>query len=1117
MKNKKLFFLVPLLIIGIIITFLLTNKLVYGGGNSNQVINDNINILEIIPDFKDTPALKTFINNNKSLFPNINVTSITLNQFNSMRNDVNGEYDIVYFGKGNYGLVSGSSDSNNPNGANNSTTVIPRRYNDITNLRAKPIKDMLNSNQAVIFDVAAFSKTDTNLYSNFNSLVPTSKRTNIDSFDYDKFISQIYNRYQSSNKKLIVNNFQKPNEDIEYKAGDTLTFSFNVKNPNNNSNNYTAKLYIDLNRDGLFKSDELKSVQPLNNYNTLSNVTFTMPLVYSAPIYWKLELVALDSNYNETKIKRVFYGKVKYKGIEINANVLQIAPTQSALSSLNLKTKFENTIVDGHPLGKNPGYFNLSVIPTYSSDFQSSFTTNKNRNDGNYPKYRELSKYFDMIIFGFNDCYAGGDITNSDAMKQIWDYYSRGLGLMLTHDTIWYVQDTNSNFPLNLSRYFVNEVGQAFKNQDDYNKLISNDIYKYTNPPYIPNNNGTPGQGFSTEYMRYTYYRVLSGLGGVTGGGTFTSSTKVNKINSGVINEYPYKLNDSIDVGTTHDMYYTLNLEDEDVIPWYNLDVSSNKDDTNSAYYYYTYSTKNITFSGTGHAPNEIANKTDELKMFVNTVIKAYLAVNHKPDINIIKPENNATNPYTISNKIRTIDISFVPLDYDISDAGALKVEVYMKDINNNYQLLKTFTNLNSGSEINDSINNIYYNQSVDNLNKTIKFKVIDSDNAFTEVEIPIKIVNQRILTKPTLNYNIFQNTGTPKISGSNVGESSDYNNNFRVYITIKDNNGNVVNNNNNLLALSSAGSFEKVITNNLSETIDFNKPYKVEVYQKYPATETGLESIQSPIETGDLYIDLHSPIIDNLTIYDNVRTNPEFNVNLSGNNIVYSYRPTFKGQLTDNDPEVRGSIILQKYDPVQGTYIDIASQPLSSGNFSFTPSSDIQSGNYRISITGWDRAGNYSNVLYNISVGTHISSVNLLSNRNTINTNNSTISISLTINAIANLTQVIIPIDVVNTTNSYFYKENGVIYVTTTNSNISFANKTANSFDLIISNLPSGTSTVKFTLKIKTDAKDKENLIVKLNAGDGIIYNYGSYSGLQYQIPSNIILNIPVKKMILR
>ncbi|WDC83236.1 hypothetical protein PL321_10580 [Caloramator sp. mosi_1] len=154
------------------------------------IITDEIKILEIVPDYKDESKLKNFIESNKATYPNIKVDAITLSKLNSTRNDINGEYDIVYFGQGKYGgvLESNQWDNNylsqnkmrNPNSIGSFNNYHPRRYNDITNLRAQKIKEMIESGQCVLFHNSSFIDFNSNstkiaakyskLYKNFNSI-----------------------------------------------------------------------------------------------------------------------------------------------------------------------------------------------------------------------------------------------------------------------------------------------------------------------------------------------------------------------------------------------------------------------------------------------------------------------------------------------------------------------------------------------------------------------------------------------------------------------------------------------------------------------------------------------------------------------------------------------------------------------------------------------------------------------------------------------------------------------------------------------------------------------------------------------------------------------------------
>jgi hypothetical protein len=73
---------------------------------------------------------------------------------------------------------------------------------------------------------------------------------------------------------------------------------------------------------------------------------------------------------------------------------------------------------------------------------------------------------------------------------------------------------------------------------------------------------------------------------------------------------------------------------------------------------YYTYTKDNITYSGTGHASGY---PDYEIKLFINTAIKAHAVANKKPLIDLIQPSENTVNITT-----PTIPLSFILNDdYD--------------------------------------------------------------------------------------------------------------------------------------------------------------------------------------------------------------------------------------------------------------------------------------------------------------------------------------------------------------------------------------------------------------------------------------------------------------------
>ena len=153
-----------------------------------------------------------------------------------------------------------------------------------------------------------------------------------------------------------------------------------------------------------------------------------------------------------------------------------------------------------------------------------------------------------------------------------------------------------------------------------------------------------------------------------------------------------------------------LNLEDEDLVPWYNItptegyilqghaggnaaaggDFSSN----DSRNFYYTYSKGNITYSGTGH--EGVSNVDEELRLLVNTIVKAYRGANHRPDI-----ENYRGRPYTDYRKTKIVEEfedflssldGWIIYKHEILSAVNISVEPGAVDVSVKYAIYPKFT-----------------------------------------------------------------------------------------------------------------------------------------------------------------------------------------------------------------------------------------------------------------------------------------------------------------------------------------------------------------------------------------------------------------------------------------
>jgi hypothetical protein len=225
----------------------------------------------------------------------------------------------------------------------------------------------------------------------------------------------------------------------------------------------------------------------------------------------------------------------------------------------------------------------------------------------NQSVYKTINGKYDMLIFGFADVYNHAPISDQ-AAQAVERFISTGQSVMFTHDTIFKDNPNDNN---NWVKYFMDDTGQI-----------------------EPRHN--------------------------IGYGAPNVSTSTKKVNDGLINQFPFLLDDNIAIAQTHNQYYTLDLEDPAIIPWYNI-IGQNRDPDDSWYHYYTYSKGNVTYSGTGHTNTGFPD--EEQKLFVNTMYRAFLGSNHSPVIQVMQPQDGV--------KIKTTDklnLVYSVSDWDLSD-----------------------------------------------------------------------------------------------------------------------------------------------------------------------------------------------------------------------------------------------------------------------------------------------------------------------------------------------------------------------------------------------------------------------------------------------------------------
>lgn len=556
----------------------------------------------------------------------IEIDTMTMKRFVSLRDNWDGKYDAIYIGKGAFSKNLVNSNSNSTQDERKSAHKTINVENDITRLKAQEITDYyINKGLNVILREETFIEqkakgTEGVLYETFNPY-RTSTRPNVvflkNKNELDTFTTGIKNeswpQMSALKQRPRLTITHKPDSYSKgsttlYQAGDILEFPIKLNNiPDLRTNTVRIKLYINV--DSSLPMTEETAVATKEVTSSTDTLSYTLPSTFSGPLYWRMEVSTLSG------LKDFDTGNFLYKGVKREIKVLQIMPVSKTDSNLlntkNMKAAYL----------KNPDYYELIITPhdmTWFNNYIAEHTSADDRTSG-------LNGNFDMVVFGFLDMYdrATTPMLSEAAARAVKAFAEETKqSLMLTHDTIFREKDApykESANNLNYwSYYFHDMVGQA---------------------------------------LPRTYL----------GGNAIYPSTKVVPVNQGLMTQYPFNLDKSgsnssrYTVATTHDQFFPLNLERADVIPWYN--ISGSERDTDDSYnHFYTYSVGNITFSGTGHTSTGFPDW--EQMLFVNTMYRAFIGANHAPKITVHTPQNMSTKP-SYHDKLT---VSYSATDLDLKD-----------------------------------------------------------------------------------------------------------------------------------------------------------------------------------------------------------------------------------------------------------------------------------------------------------------------------------------------------------------------------------------------------------------------------------------------------------------
>jgi hypothetical protein len=173
----------------------------------------------------------------------------------------------------------------------------------------------------------------------------------------------------------------------------------------------------------------------------------------------------------------------------------------------------------------------------------------------------------------------------------------------------------------------------------------------------------------------------------------YNSTNWVSQVNKGQITTFPFNINtksfcnitdakyntatDYLHIGTTHEQYYQLNMNSNDIAVWFCLadGVYNSKYKNDGVNAYYIYNRGNITYSGAGHDPQNVT--TEEAELFVNTMIAAYRSAATAPTM-----EFESTDAKAITSQLLPVDINNSGTSQTVTAAENTRVYFKINDAN---------------------------------------------------------------------------------------------------------------------------------------------------------------------------------------------------------------------------------------------------------------------------------------------------------------------------------------------------------------------------------------------------------------------------------------------------
>jgi hypothetical protein len=654
---------------------------------------------------------------------NVKIDNMTTTQFNSYIKDINTRYDIIYMGAGtgrfnldgsgrtvfNQSVLSNYHYLFLPEGDKITTSLGNLNYygNDLTEEKANAIKGFLQGGYTIILESALYGlnstvnssskvyqmihdiKSNSTLYKNVINLadnVPLRDTNgNIISSNtekYFRFRTGLLNGLNVTRPKIeLVDPVIGEEEEHNYFYPDNgnliIHFKLEPWGIIPSSHRYNAYLYLDINGDGLFDSEDEKiSIQDaegnrrwegitesrLRHYYYLLNLK-QEELKLNGVYQWKIQVVRQDNS----EIRSEVTGYAAYSEEPQEIRVLQIIDNSAESGAgLNLESEIDTP---GSLIRERFGYagtplrdYNIIIETKTVEGFEALYAEHP-YNTSNPEETGKLSLYHLLILDNQIDPI---DPTGRyGALRNIKDELADDLGVIFTKGSIDFGNQEK----------YLNSVSLLFDDRYTYNQInrlanAAGELYIYSGLAA----NGNPGADstYNTAYL-----------------------TRSNK---GPVTEYPYNIGDTLDIAVNS---YSRSLTKEydsdppsgaSLIGWYCLSdnknpatnssveasaaykgmYSSSPNDVNNNYY--LFNRGNSYYSGIVLKSAENEGKDKEIQLFVNTIIAAFKNCGRKltapPVISIKQPIPDAAGVINLSRS-DIGDATEVPFIFELAGSSS--------------------------------------------------------------------------------------------------------------------------------------------------------------------------------------------------------------------------------------------------------------------------------------------------------------------------------------------------------------------------------------------------------------------------------------------------------------